>query len=109
MEKLNYTEAIEKILNTFSDMVVRSGTEVKIIRDRESGNYLVILAGWNDQSRVYGVSVHIEIKDDKIWIQQDRTDTGIAEELVELGVPKTDIVLAFKSAFTRKFTEYAVN
>jgi hypothetical protein len=24
-------------------------------------------------------------------------------------VPKTDIVLAFKSAFTRKFTEYAVS
>lgn len=48
-------------------------------------------------------------QDDKIWIQQDRTDTGIAEELVEFGVPKTDIVLAFKSGFTRKFTEYAVS
>lgn len=109
MERLNYTEAIEKILNSFCDMVVQEGTEVKIIRDLESGNYLVILAGWNDGSRVYGISVHIELKNDKIWIQQDRTDTGIAQELVELGVPKTDIVLAFKSPFTRKFTEYAVN
>ena len=109
MERLNYTEAIGKILNSFCDMVVREGTEVKIIRDRESGNYLVILAGWNDGSRVYGISVHIELKNDKIWIQQDRTDTGIAQELVEFGVPKTDIVLAFKSPFTRKFTEYAVN
>ena len=109
MERLNYTEAIEKILNSFCDMVVQEGTEVKIIRDRESGNYLVILAGWNDGSRVYGISVHIELKNDKIWIQQDRTDTGIAQKLVEFGVPKTDIVLAFKSPFTRKFTEYAVN
>jgi hypothetical protein len=109
VERLNYTEAIEKILNSFCDMVVREGTEVKIIRDRESGNYLVILAGWNDGSRVYGISVHIELKNDKIWIHQDRTDTGIAQELVEFGVPKTDIVLAFKSPFTRKFTEYAVN
>ena len=109
MERLNYTEAIEKILNSFCDMVVREGTEVKIIRDGESGNYLVILAGWNDGSRVYGISVHIELKNDKIWIQQDTTDTGIAQELVEFGVPKTDIVLAFKSPFTRKFTEYAVN
>lgn len=109
MERLNYTEAIEKILNSFCDMVVREGTEVKIIRDRESGNYLVILAGGNDGSRLYGISVHIELKNDKIWIQQDRTDTGIAQELVEFGVPKTDIVLAFKSPFTRKFTEYAVN
>jgi len=37
VERLNYTEAIEKILNSFCDMVVREGTEVKIIRDRESG------------------------------------------------------------------------
>jgi len=109
VEKLNYTEAVERILNNFSDMVVREGTEVKIICDRESGNYLVIFAGWNDQLRVYGVSVHIEIKNNKIWIQQDRTDTGIAQELVEFGVPKTDIVLAFKSDFMRKLTEYAVS
>jgi len=109
MEKLNVREAIEKILNNFSDMVVREGTEVKIIRDSESGNYLVMLVGWSDQLRVYGNLVHIELKDNKIWIQQDRTDTGIAQELVEAGVPKSDIVLAFKSVFSRKFTDYAVN
>lgn len=109
MEKLNVREAIEKILNNFSDMVVREGTEVKIIRDPESGNYLVMLVGWSDQLRVYGNLVHIELKDNKIWIQQDRTDTGIAQELVEAGVPKSDIVLAFKSVFSRKFTDYAVN
>ena len=108
MEKLNYTEAIEKILNNFSDMVVREGTEVKIIRDRESGHYLVILAGWNDQLRVYGVSVHIELKDDKIWIQQDGTEVGIANELVELGVPKEDIVLGFDAPMMRKFSEFAI-
>ena len=109
MERLNYQEEIEKILNSFCDMVVQKGTEVKIIRDRESGNYLVILAGWNDRARVYGISVHIELKNDKIWIHQDRTDTGIAQELIEFGVSQNDIILAFKSPFTRNFTEYAVN
>jgi translation initiation factor 6 (eIF-6) len=109
MERLTYQEAIEKILNNLSEMVVREGTEVEIIRDRVAGHYLIILVGWHDQIRVYGSLVHIDIKDDKIWIQQDRTDTGIAQELVEAGVPKSDIVLAFKSAFARKFTEYAIS
>jgi len=109
MERLKYQEAIEKIIKDCSEMVVREGTEVEIIRDRSAGHYLIIIVGWNDQFRVYGSLVHIDLKDDKIWIQQDRTDTGIAKELVEAGVPKSDIVLAFKSAFARKFTEYAIS
>jgi aspartyl-tRNA synthetase len=109
MERLKYQQAIEKIIKDFSEMVVREGTEVEIIRDREAGHYLVILVGWNDQSRVYGNLIHIDLKDDKIWIQQDRTDTGIAKELVAAGVPKSDIILAFKSVFARKFTEYAIS
>jgi S-adenosylhomocysteine hydrolase len=108
METLNYRETIEKVLNGFSDMVVRQGTDVEIICDRERGHYLVMVVGWNNESRVYGSVVHIDIKDDKIWIQQDRTDPGVAQELVEAGIPKSQIVLAFQSAFLRQFNEYAI-
>ena len=37
------------------------------------------------------------------------TDVDFAEELVEMGVSKTDIVLGFHSPFKRQFTEYAVS
>jgi len=30
--------------------------------------------------------LHIDIIDQKIWIQQDGTETGIANELVNLGI-----------------------
>lgn len=108
MENLSYPAAIETILSDFSEMVMREGEEVEIIRDRAGGHYLVMVVGWHEQMRVYGSLVHIDLKDDKIWIQQDRTDPGIAKELVEMGIPKSDIVLAFKSVFLRKLTEYAV-
>ncbi len=32
-----------------------------------------------------------------IWIQSDGTEVGVANELVEAGVPQKDIVLGFKS------------
>jgi hypothetical protein len=41
----------------------------------------------------------------KIWIQSDGTEIGVANELVEAGVPQQDIVLAFKSPFKRQFTD----
>jgi hypothetical protein len=34
--------------------------------------------------------------DNKIWIQQDETEDGIASDLLEAGVPKEDIVLGFR-------------
>lgn len=42
-----------------------------------------------------GCVLHLDIKNSKIWIQHDGTEIGIANELVKLGVPKEDIVLAF--------------
>ena len=108
MDRLKYQEPIEKILQSFSDMVTRQGTEVEIIRDREGGHYLVMVAGWHNESRVYGSVIHIDIKDGKIWVQQDRTDTGVANELIEAGIPKSQIVLAFQSTFLRQFSDYAM-
>ena len=51
----------------------------------------------------------LDIKDEKIWIQCNSTDIDIAEELVNLGVEKQDIVLGFQPLYMRKYTDYAVN
>jgi hypothetical protein len=51
----------------------------------------------------------VEIINNKIWIQCDNTEDGIALELVAAGIPKSDIVLAFHPPDVRKFTEFAVS
>ncbi|WP_442923105.1 element excision factor XisI family protein [Microcoleus sp. A006_D1] len=43
-----------------------------------------------------------------MWIERDRAKIGVANELVEAGVPKTDIVLAFYAPYRRPYTEFAV-
>jgi hypothetical protein len=52
--------------------------------------------------------LHLDIKNEKIWIQHDGTEGGIADELIEHGAPKQDIVLAFHSPFKRQFTGFAI-
>ena len=44
----------------------------------------------------------------KIRIQYNGTEDSVAERLVEMGVPTSDIVLGFHSSFKRQFTPYAV-
>ncbi len=53
--------------------------------------------------------MHLDIKGEKIWIQFNATEVEIAQELVEMGVPKQDIVVGRPSPFMRQFTEFAVS
>lgn len=60
------------------------------------------------QSDYNGTVLHLDIIDRKIWIQQDGTEVGIANQLVELSVPKEDIVLGFDPPKMRHHTDFAV-
>jgi hypothetical protein len=62
----------------------------------------------DNSRRNYGCVLHLDIKDGKIWIQHDGTEEGIAKALVELGVSKPDIVLAFHDPSMRKYTGFAI-
>jgi hypothetical protein len=50
---------------------------------------------------------NIDIRDGKIWIQHDGTEEGIADGLVNSGIPKDRIVLAFKPPEIRPHTGFA--
>ena len=82
--------------------------ETQLIFDTTRDHYQVLKTGWRDLERTYGIVIHIDIKDDKIWIQRNATDLLIAEDLVQRGIAKEDIVLAFYAPYNRKYTGFAV-
>lgn len=82
--------------------------ETQIAFDVDRDRYLMFHVGWRGERRVFGCVIHIEIREGKIWIQRDGTEVGIANELIAAGVPKSDIVLGYRSPYMRKFTELAV-
>ena len=51
--------------------------------------------------RSHSVSIQIDLKGEKLWIQYDVTEVGVVNELVEEGIPKEDIVLAYHAPFIR--------
>ncbi|HLO87074.1 MAG TPA: XisI protein [Nostocaceae cyanobacterium] len=108
MERINYPQIIKDILKKHSINDVDNGTETQLLFDTENHHFQVLNIGWKEQRRIYGVIIHVDIKDDKIWIQRDGTEIGIANELVAAGVPKNDIVLGFHAPYKRPFTDFAV-
>ena len=104
-----YRQLVQELLQAYSDIKASNEeVEAEAIFDVERDRYQVVHVGWSNKRRVYGCILHLDIKDGKIWIQHDGTEGGIALELVDHGVPKHDIVLAFHSPFKRQFTEFAV-
>ncbi|NET60439.1 MAG: XisI protein [Symploca sp. SIO2E6] len=108
MERLNYSEIVQTVLKNHVRNRPNSPTEVQMLFDTERDRYQVLNIGWQKLTRIFGCIIYVEIKNGKIWIERDGTEIGVANELVEAGVPKQDIVLAFKAPYRRKFTEFAV-
>ncbi len=112
MDKLQqYRTLIKKILTEYHELFSQATTpdlEMLLAFDEQRDQYIWFQVGWTPQERIKGISVHIRIKNAKIYIEEDWTEEGIANELIKEGVPKEDIVLAFYAPETRKFTEFSV-
>ena len=104
-----YRQGIEKILRAYAQMPYAHGEiQTEVVVDRQAEHYLLLSVGWDGARRIHGSIVHIDIINGKVWIQRDGTEHGIAEELVEAGIPRDHIVLGFRPPDLRQYTEYAV-
>ncbi len=110
MDKLeNYRKIVQSLLLEYAGYKPANGDiENEVVFDTAGDHYQLLSIGWEGIHRVFGCIFHIDIKDGKIWVQHDSTDVGIANELVNSGVPKEDIVLAFHAPHRRKHTGFAV-
>jgi hypothetical protein len=111
MDKVSlYRQYIQELLTQRAKLRSPSDpVESETIFDIVSDRYQLVNVGWKDAStRIYGCVLHVDIKDGKIWIQHDGTEDAIADQLVALGVPKQDIVLAYHAPHVRQYTEFAV-
>ena len=103
-----YRCAIERILEEYAAIPYSHGElTCETVFDRAQDRYLLMTFGRDRGKRVHFTLAHIDITDNKLWIRWDRTEEGIATELVALGVPKENIVLGFKSERMRQDTEFA--
>lgn len=105
-----YRQYVTDLINRYASYKPKYGEiDIEAVTDHDHGHYEVVSVGWENDERVHGCIMHIDLKNGKLWIQHDGTDVGIADELVEMGVPKEDIVLAFQPPYKRPYTGFVVN
>jgi len=110
MDKLeHYRQCIRNLLN--EEATTTEGNpdiECQIIFDVEHDHYQLLDVGWDDLKRIYSCFIHLDIKNDKIWIQRNMTEMDIGQKLVEMGVSKEDIFLGLHPLYKRPYTCYGV-
>lgn len=107
-EVKNYPAILRKIIEHYAGIKHSVGKiESEVIIDEAKGHYELLSRGWLGENRVHGCVMHIDIRDGKFWIEHDGTEYGIANELVDAGVPKDHIVLAFHEPDLRQYTDFA--
>jgi hypothetical protein len=112
MDKLiNYRSLTQKILTEYDTRANSSGLkkhETCLVFDENHDHYLWLTVDWSGHKRINSIYIHIRIKNEKIYIEEDWTEEGIAIDLLAHGIPKNDIVLAFHDPESRKYTEFAI-
>jgi hypothetical protein len=101
MDKIKkYQTILTKLLQEYVVFLSGSSSPVKaqMIADCERNHFQLLKVGWDNkrQQFVFGVLFHFDIIDNKIWLQLNNTEFLIVDDLIEQGVPKSDIILGFQ-------------
>ncbi len=97
MEKLkHYRQILQQVVEKHAAMPGEPAEDESIpICDTIHDNYLLMDVGDGANGRTGYVVFHVRLKDGRVWIERDGIEYGIARDLLEAGIPKEDIVLAF--------------
>ena len=98
MDKLTkYRQIVCQYLEDFA----RDDPEANLIFDEKRDRFLVMHVNWRNDYRIYGCAMHLDLIDEKVWIQNNSTEIYIDRELLKRGIAPQDIVLGFRSPSIR--------
>jgi hypothetical protein len=106
----HYRQSIKNLLKQYADAMNKNpepGVEIELIFDPENDRYLLLDVGWRAKKRVHRCLFHFDIKDDKIWLQENNTDIEVDEDLAEMGISKPEIVVGFHHPDLREYSDFA--
>ncbi len=100
-------EVIERVLTEYAAVPYAHGqVKTETVFDRTSDHYLLVIVGQDGKRRVHGCLVHIDIEGDKVVIQRDGTEQGMAPDLARAGIAPERIVLAFHHRGARPYSDF---
>lgn len=105
MDRLKkYQTAIIKLVNAQAAIAQNSidQTQTQAVLDTKNHHYLLLQLGWEEDVFLHHCLLHIDLKDGKVWVQQNWMDIDLEALLEAGGIDKSDIVAGFLPDFERQ-------
>lgn len=112
MEKIKkYQEIIISLLEAYEKDWTQANFPIKyqVIADEKRNRFQLICIGWENGNYYHNTVFHLDIINEKIWIQENNTDVQLAPELLKNGVTSDTIVLGMKPEWKRQYTGFPVS
>ncbi len=104
-----HRKVVKSFLQDYADARRRqSDTVIETVFDTENDRYLILDIGWEGSKRIHHCIFHFDIKDGKIWLQENNTDIEVDQELEEMGISKKEMVIGFHHPSMREYSDYAI-
>jgi DNA-binding GntR family transcriptional regulator len=113
MENLtHYQNLIKQFMSQFAELTNSQptpNTEMIVIFDDEHKQYVLMNMGWTEKGHLHHTTLHVYLRDEQFWIEEDWTEKGFANYLLEQGISREKIILAFHPPQMRHLTDFVVS
>jgi hypothetical protein len=104
-----YRDVIQALLTNYAEQSSTERIRCIAVFDLQRDHFQVLDLGWDEQGkRVFQPVIHIDIVNDKIWIQENITDVDLDTLFSAAGILPSEIVLGFHSPDLRELGIYAI-
>jgi hypothetical protein len=101
-QTVNYADILTRVIHEEGKLQPSFQPKLKIVSacDRETGQFLLIMVGWDKEHWRHSIIFHAQLIDGKVIIETDMTE-GLKPVLIEAGIPEE----AFSSDRNRNRTD----
>jgi|GEM_PF-537089 len=92
-KSLKYADILTQVLRQESAIQPRlQNLKISSVCDQETGQFLIIMTGWQKQSWINTILFHARLIEDKIIIEDDNFEEGLTNVLIKAGISPEDII-----------------
>lgn len=89
-------DIVKQVIQQYSQFKPSHGDiRLDTVFDDTQNRYALMQVGWDKGQRVRGNLIYVTLREGKVWVEYDGMEQGITQDLINLGIPPEQIVLAF--------------
>ncbi|MEL6779277.1 MAG: element excision factor XisI family protein [Cyanobacteria bacterium J06597_16] len=91
------SDVVKEVINRYAQLKPSHGNiRLDTVFDDDQGHYALMQVGWDRDRRVRGNLIYITLQDNRVIIEYDGMECGIAQDLIATGVTSEQIIPAYQ-------------